>query len=290
MTEQIVSRAFQAALDRGAPADDACLGADRVSQLQTDRKFITPLARGLAVLGAFGAADEWLGNKDIAQRVELPLATTNRLLKSLALLGYLEHSEQRRKYRLAPAVLSLGYAAVAHSEIKQIVRSRLQAFADDQNLFVMLGHRDKLDIVLLENAHSSSSVLTLRLEPGARLPIAETALGWSLMSALPATERDYLLAHIEKRYEAGWPKIDRQIRDALGQIERLGYCVSPGLRRPEITAVAVPLVARDQSAVLTIGCAAATPFLGADRIHQQVGPDLVALANGLRHDLPMTDY
>jgi DNA-binding IclR family transcriptional regulator len=110
------------------------------------------------------------------------------------------------------------------------------------------------------------------------------------MSALPATERDYLLAHIEKRHAAAWPKVDRQIRQALGQVERFGYCVSPGVRRPEITAVAVPLVARDQSSVLTIACAAATPFLSTDRIHQQLGPDLVALANGLRHDLPMTDY
>lgn len=265
-------------------------GSLPTSRLKSDRKFITPLARGLAILAAFRPSDGWVGNKDIASRVELPVATTNRLLKSLTLLGYLERSDQHRKYRLAPAVLSLGYAAVAHNDVKQLVRPRLRKFAEQQKLVVMLGYRDKFDVVLLDVAHSSSSVLSLRLEPGARLPLAESALGWALVAGLPKPEQDYLLGRIANRYGDAAQTVTQRMRQALEHVERTGYCVSPGLRGPEITAVAAPLVAPDGSRVLTIACAGVTTSLGGERIHRQLGPELAALAEGLGRDLPPRDF
>lgn len=61
-----------------------------------DRNFIEPLARGLSILQAFTSEDNWLGNFEIASRVGLPNATVNRLLKTLAGLGYLAYSPQLR--------------------------------------------------------------------------------------------------------------------------------------------------------------------------------------------------
>src|ERR1035437_5624262 len=161
----------------------------------TSRNFITPLARGLALLSAFKASDQWLGNFELASRAGLPTSTANRLAKSLATLGYLDYSRERRQYRLAGGVLALGYAAVANSPFRNLARADFQQFADDHHLFVTIGERDRLEIMVSECFHSNSSVLTVRLDAGSRVQIATTAAGWALLSALPEDERTFLLDH-----------------------------------------------------------------------------------------------
>ncbi len=74
---------------------------------------VVPLARGLAILCAFGRGRAWLGNLDIAQETGIPAPTVSRLLHSLLVLGYVQQDEATRLYALAPAALALGYAAIA---------------------------------------------------------------------------------------------------------------------------------------------------------------------------------
>jgi DNA-binding IclR family transcriptional regulator len=261
---------------------------DRSGPGRRDRNFIEPLARGLSILQAFTPRDTWLGNMEVSERVHLPTATVNRLLKTLQRLGYLKFSAQRRQYKLAPSVLGLGYAAVANSNVRQVLREHMQKLADSHHMFVTLGQRDRLDIVLLEICHSNSSLLTLRLEPGARLPIAETAMGWALIGALPDEEKEYLLAHIERRQRSRWPAVERDITRALAQMKRAGYCASPGAWRSEISTIAIPLVPADQSSALVLGCSSASPYLPTSRI-AQIGPQLVALVQQIAQELPSSE-
>jgi DNA-binding IclR family transcriptional regulator len=254
-----------------------------------DRNFIEPLARGLSVLQAFTPKDRWLGNLEVAARVNLPSATVNRLLKSLARLGYLSFSPQYRQYQLAAPVLALGYAAVANSNLRQLMRSHMQGLADRLNVFVTLGQRDRLDIVLLEICHSNSSLVTLRLEQGVRVPIAETAMGWALMAALPDDERDYLLTHIKQKYGERWAVVKHNIERAFAQIRRTGYCASLGAWRLEITTAAVPLIPADRSTALVLGCASAGPYLPMSRIMREIGPALVSLSKQMCKELPNSE-
>jgi DNA-binding IclR family transcriptional regulator len=254
-----------------------------------DRNFIEPLARGLAVLQAFTSEDQWLGNLEVAARVGLPNATVNRLLKTLASLGYLAYSPQFRQYRLAAAVLSLGYAAVANSSGQDLLRRNMQALADSTNTCVILGQRDRLDIVLLEICRSNSSLVTLRLEKGGRVPIAETAMGWALMASLPAEEREYLLTHINRKNEDRWGLFEHRIQRGLSQFDRSGYCVSLGAWRSEITTAAVPLVPMNRSAALVIGCASVSPYMSTTRINREIGPALVSLARRMSAEMPNYD-
>lgn len=254
-----------------------------------DRNFIEPLARGLSILQAFTSEDNWLGNFEIASRVGLPNATVNRLLKTLAGLGYLAYSPQLRRYRLAAAVLSLGYAAVASSPSQDLLRRDMQTLADATNTCVILGQRDRLDIVLLEICRSNSSFVTLRLEKGGRVPIAETAMGWALMASLPAEEREYLLTHIRQKNTEKWALFEHKIQRGLSQFDRTGYCVSLGAWRSEITTAAVPLVPANRSAALVIGCASISPYMPTNRINREIGPALVSLAKRMSAELPNYD-
>jgi DNA-binding IclR family transcriptional regulator len=266
-----------------AAADASCRRAPR------DRNFIEPLARGLAVLKAFTSEDHWLGNLEVATRVGLPNATVNRLLKTLAGLGYLAYSPQFRQYRLAAPVLSLGYAAVASSSGQYLLRRNMQALADSTNTCVILGQRDRLDIVLLEICRSNSSLVTLRLEKGGRVPIAETAMGWALIASLPAEEREYLLTHIKRKNQEKWALFEHKIQWGLSQFDRSGCCVSLGAWRSEITTAAVPLVPTNRSAALVIGCASVRRYMSTTRINREIGPALVSLACRMSAEMPKYD-
>ncbi|MBN9014392.1 MAG: helix-turn-helix domain-containing protein, partial [Rhizobiales bacterium] len=48
------------------------------ARLQSDRRFVLSLARGLDVLSCFSSTERWLPNREIARRTGLPKATVSR--------------------------------------------------------------------------------------------------------------------------------------------------------------------------------------------------------------------
>ncbi|WP_332451770.1 IclR family transcriptional regulator [Burkholderia ubonensis] len=113
----------------------------------------TPLARGFAILCAFGPDKGWLGNREIALETGIPAPTVSRLLQSLVALGYLHHDDSSRKYALAPAALSLGYAAVADHGIQ----------ADAADTGVPLGARDHVDVLAPDSAGAAGATRDQRV-------------------------------------------------------------------------------------------------------------------------------
>ncbi|WP_332451833.1 IclR family transcriptional regulator [Burkholderia ubonensis] len=113
----------------------------------------TPLARGFAILCAFGPDKGWLGNREIALETGIPAPTVSRLLQSLVALGYLHHDDSSRKYALAPAALSLGYAAVADPGIQ----------ADAADTGVPLSARDHVDVLAPDSAGAAGATRDQRV-------------------------------------------------------------------------------------------------------------------------------
>jgi DNA-binding IclR family transcriptional regulator len=245
-------------------------------------RVIAPLARGLSLLNAFAEGEQSLGNLQLAARTGLPPSTTNRIAKSLVRLGYFEYVPGPRQYRLSPGVLALGYAAVSEAPFRAVVREHVQRFADEHHLFLAIGQRNRLEILVLECFRSNSSALTLRLDPGARVPMATTAAGWALISELPEGERRFLLTHMEKRCGRSWLEISRSMAVAFGELSRKGYCTSFGSWRPEVTSVATPLIVPEQSAALVLVCSGATRLISSKRISEEIGPGLVMLSSTIR--------
>ena len=79
-----------------------------------DRRFITALARGLALLRCFHPRDRWLPHQELVRRTGLPTATVSRLTFTLVSLGYLRHRVEAGEYALSPAVLALGFRALGN--------------------------------------------------------------------------------------------------------------------------------------------------------------------------------
>jgi DNA-binding IclR family transcriptional regulator len=249
-----------------------------------DRKFVIALARGLDVLRAFTPTENLLGNQEIAARTGLPKATVSRLTYTLTKLGYLTHIERLSKYALAPGALAIGYSAMTSMRIRQVAQPYMQELADYSGASVALGSRDRLDLIYIGQARGKTSSM-LRLDLGARIPIATTAMGRALLAAVPAYEREWLMGHIAKRAGANWPPVKKGIERAVSDYEKRGFTLSVGDWQSDICAVGVPLVPSDGSGVFAFNCGAPAFQLTRERLENDIGPRLVNTVRNIQSAL-----
>lgn len=248
------------------------------------RKFVRSLARGLEVLRAFRSGESVLGNQQIVARTGLSKATVSRLTYTLTALGYLVYLPELEKYQLGSAILALGYAALSGLTICETARPRMQRLADAAGGSVALGNRDRLSMIYLQHCRSNSNV-TLRMDIGTRVPIAQTAMGRAFLMALPESERQILLARIKAGASRRWPEIEKAIKQAHRDYRLHGFCISLGDWQREVWALGAPVVSRDGRTILAVNCC--VPALGTSKTAfvEKMGQKLVALAAQLSRDL-----
>lgn len=249
-----------------------------------DRKFVIALARGLEVLRVFTPSDGLLGNQEIAVRTGLPKATVTRLTYTLTKLGYLAHITRLSKYQLAPAALALGYSTLANMRIRQIARPHMQALANYSGASVALGSRDRLSLLYVEHCRARSAVM-LRLDVGARIPIATTAMGRAVIAAVPEREREFLMRHIARREPKKWPKIRAGIERAVRDLETRGFTISVGDWQKDVAAVGVPLIPPDGSGIFGFNCGAPAFHFSRDKLENDIGPRLFNMVRNIEAEL-----
>lgn len=255
------------------------------SEPDEDRQFVTALARGLEVLRCFRQNDRHLGNQDIARRTGLPKPTVSRLTHTLTRMGYLYHDENLGKYQLGTAVLALGYSLLTNMEVLKIARPLMQQLADYSHTVVSVGTRDRLGMIYLDGRHSTAASVTLRREPGTRVPIVTTAMGRALLCGLPEEERNRLLDNIRKRDENVWPKHQAGIDQALRDYRERGFCLSLGDWRNDVNAVAVPMLPIAGCRLLTFNCAAPAFTLRQHMLEDDIGPRLINLVRTIESEV-----
>ena len=272
----------------GVPPAPLDLSAGRLSAARRSEPgvtVVTPLMRALLLISAFEAEERWLANGQLAQRTGLPASTVSRLARSLVQLGYLLYDGTQRKFRLAPAVLGLGYAAIAHSAIQGLAGERMAAFARQHKVHVCLAMRDRLDLVVLECRRSLESPVMLPLHVGMRVGIALSPMGWSLLAALPELERSYLLENVQRRMASrtpqDWTLLRRRVLTGMAQVGEKGYCTAIGEWEPELGILAASVLLEGQ-APFVLACIGASPLMTRARVERELGPRLLAMAHALQ--------
>jgi DNA-binding IclR family transcriptional regulator len=187
----------------------------RSGAVKTDRHFVEALARGLELLACFRQKDGLLGNQELARRCGLAKSTVSRLTYTLTRLGYLTHVEEAGKYALGSATLSLASAMLGRLDIRKLARPLMQELAEFSRCLVSLCSRDRLSMVYVEVARSSETAVTLSLDTGARIQIANTASGRAYLTAIPEEQREEIMEHVREKAEANrWPLLQRGVAKA----------------------------------------------------------------------------
>lgn len=257
-------------------------------RLEPGPAVVTPLVRALVLISAFAPHERWLGNGQLAHRTGLPPSTVTRIAQSLVHLGYLLYDVQERKYRLSPAVLGLGYAAIAHSAIQGLAGERMAAFAQQYKVHVCLAARDRLDLVVLECQRSLASPLALPLHVGMRVGMALSPMGWSLLAALPELERSYLLENVERRMSHEWPRRRRRVFEGVGQALEKGYCSAIGEWEPDLGIVAAPVLL-EGNLPFVLACIGPSSGTTRARVERELGPRLLAMARCMQTEFNTAD-
>jgi len=249
-------------------------------KVATDRNFVVALSRGLEVLRAFRPKDGLLGNQEIAARTNLPKPTVSRLTYTLTKLGYLTQVPRFEKYQLAPAAMSLGYAALANLGVQHLSESFREEVMRETGGAVAVGARDRLNMIYFGQSRHGLT-LGVQLDVGSSVPIATTAIGRAYIWALPDDERTQLLRELREHYGSRWPRVRDGIERAGELVAKRGFAISVGEWQDDVHAAGVALTLNDGTGPYAFNCGAPSFRFTEDRLLNDIGPRLVAMVKNI---------
>ena len=152
-----------------------------------DPDFIKSLAKGLAVIEAFGADAPAMNLTAVAAKVGLSPGSARRVLVTLTTLGYVVYDESDKRYQLAPRTLQLGYSYLASLPAFGLIQPRLVELSDklDESCSVMT--LDGREVVCIARA-TAKRLQRDYMSVGTRFPANASSSGKLLLGDLPETE------------------------------------------------------------------------------------------------------
>jgi IclR family transcriptional regulator, pca regulon regulatory protein len=151
------------------------------------------LAKGLAIIEAFGPHRTRLSISDAARLTDLSRATARRCLLTLVELGYL--SQDGRDFSPTPRMLRLGNAYTDGASLPVLAKPHLVAVRDRTGESCSLAVLDGSETLFVARAEAQR-IVTTGVRIGVRIPAHLTATGQVLLAGLPGSAlEDYLAGY-----------------------------------------------------------------------------------------------
>lgn len=244
--------------------------------------FVQSIARGIAVIRAFGPGRERLTMAQVAVAADLTRAGARRILHTLNSLGYV--GVDGRFFYLTSQVIDLGRGYLAQS-LWELARPELQKVADEIGETVSAGVLDGFDVVYTVRLRSPQ-IIQLELAPGAHLPAHGSSMGQVLLAALPPVGlASYLRQAKLERYTPN-TLVDREaLTERLRQVRERGWCVARGEIDEGTTGIAVPLVDTEDRTLAAISVALNTERATDELVDGLIVPRLLQAAQAITASL-----
>lgn len=253
---------------------------------QSDRQFVTALARGLEILSCFGPRKAEIGGTQLAAMTGLPQPTVWRLCHTLSRMGYLIPAEGDKLRPGIPA-LRLGRAALACVPLAEKARARMQGLADGTGSASGLAARDGGRVVFVQQCLSEAQ-LVMNLRVGTRLSLITSAAGWGLLAGFPEAEREELIETYAVP-NPRWPEVEPAFREAMRDFTDRGYILNIGVFHKSYNTAAVPIYGRDGMPAYALTCAGSSATHSPAFLRKVIAPELMKLAAELQADLRAID-
>jgi len=238
--------------------------------------FLEALARGLAVLQAFGAERRQMTLAEVSRVVDLPRATVRRALLTLAQLGHLE--TDGRLFRLTPRVLRLAAGYLGGNGVSTILQPRCErlslALGEPCSAAVLDGE----EIVFIAYGQPTR-MLSVTTMVGWRLPAFCTALGRVLLAGMPDPELDAFFAALRPVAVTPQTDLDPAANHArVLEARRMGFALVDQEAEVGFRSIAVPLRRYDGRVVAALNVGMQMERGSAAMLHDTVLPLLRAEA------------
>jgi DNA-binding IclR family transcriptional regulator len=154
---------------------------------------IQAVDRAAGILRALATGSPTLGVTDIADRIGLAKPTVHGLLRTLEYNGLVRQDPDTGKYSLGPAVLQLGNAYLAGSELRARSMLRAAALARQVNEAVWVAVLTETDVMVVHHEFRPDDVVQI-LEVGATIPWHACALGQAIAAFVDDDTQHQLMA------------------------------------------------------------------------------------------------
>ncbi|ADO69146.1 IclR family transcriptional regulator domain-containing protein [Stigmatella aurantiaca] len=249
-----------------------------------DPSFMTSLARGLAVLGAFTSHSRVLTGAELARETGLSRAAVQRCLHTLELLGYV--AAEGRGYALRPRVLGLGHAYLTSASLARIAQPVLDEVRDQLKESCSLGVLDDDELLYVARAEISR-IMSISLHPGSRLPAYCTSMGRVLLAERPlAEQREYLRKHPRAQLTERTCIDAERLLDILAKVRKDGFSLVDQELEPGLRSLAVPIRNQVGELVAAINVGTQAARISARQLVSVALPSLRAAAEKLRLQVP----
>jgi IclR family pca regulon transcriptional regulator len=209
-------------------------------------EFVEALAKGIAILEAFDAANPEMTLSEVARRVGLTPAAARRSLMTLETLGYIGRRDKR--FHLRPKLMALGSAFYFSARIDEILQEDLRGIVEQFGDASSVGTLDGNDVIYVAH-HSVQRARRAAAVPGARYPAYATSMGRVLLAGLPDDNLDTYLRTCQPKPLTSRTCTDpAALREEIMNARTNGYAVTVDQLDYGITALAVPV--RDPGGVV----------------------------------------
>lgn len=201
---------------------------------------------------------------DVAEATGLGKSTVSRLLGALGEVGYVEHDDDAKRYRLGYGLFALGLSARRFHVLDQArtVLDRLAKATDDT---VFLSVRDSDQALCADRRTGSYPIRSLTLSVGDRRPLGVGAGSLALLAFEPNEEIDRLLAASETE-RASFGRFDTgSLREMIAATRRDGHSFNDGQIVNAMNAVGVPVLDVSGRVIAALSIAAIRERMDAPR-------------------------
>ena len=251
----------------------------------TNDDYISGLAKGLALLEAFGIDRQKLNATQIAERTGISRTAARRYLRTLKFLGYLETDEH--SFWLTHKVLRFSSSYLSSAHLPKVAQPILNILCMQTTLTFSIVVLDDDEIVPIarsflpqqDNMRASPDGMHL----GNRLPAHATSTGKVLLAALNQEEqKNWFNKYSLKRLTPFTLQDESAFYQALNHVAQQNYCLSKEEHELGVIAIAVPVLDRQGKTIAALNCMSQVNRVTEEYLIQSILPLLQNTAYEIR--------
>jgi len=201
---------------------------------------VQSVARVLDIIKCFENANE-LGISELSERMDLAKSTIYGLVHTLAAYGYLEQSEQNKKYRLGLKLFELGNLVHGRIDIRWEAKPWCQMLFDKYKTTVHLAAYSEGDVVYIDKVDNESSLVNYS-RVGKRGPMYCTGVGKAILAYLPMEYlKKYVLTKPFQKLTDNTITTREGLLEELEQVRSKGYAIDNEEIEAGLQCIAAPI-------------------------------------------------
>jgi IclR family pca regulon transcriptional regulator len=247
--------------------------------------YVQSLARGLAVIRAFGAERPRLSLSDVARATDLTRASARRFLLTLESEGYVRARDGL--FELTPRVLELGFSYLSAQSLPEVAQPHLEALSHAVGESSSASILDGWDIVYIARV-PTRRIMSVGITIGTRFPAYVTSMGRVLLASLSAAELETFFEGFRGEPFTARTLVDPgALRAELDRVATQGWSLVDGELETGLRALAVP-VTRGSATVAAINVSMPATDEDAGIQALRLLPALQDAAAAISRDLALT--